>query len=218
MIDDAVRTFHCNRVKMFIGSFNDAKQAALRDADQYFIDKFLAYKGNPEVRNTMSFYVRFADTCCHWKNWSKDLYDTEQYELYCKSKPELTPLITLQKESLILKQIVNNKPITCVEPGNNVYMDLRALGAGLYEFLQLPDCHFVTYVVCLEYISWQNSGKTRINCRVPLLDLRWSGKHAVNHAFAIWWGSLKQVSPNMTVIDDVFVDKYNIINVLKENN
>jgi hypothetical protein len=75
----------------------------------------------------------------HWMPWSKDLYDTEQYESYCLSKPELAPLTVMLKESLILKKTTNNTPIASVEPGTYVHMDLRALGAGLYAFLNLPN-------------------------------------------------------------------------------
>jgi hypothetical protein len=218
LITDAVSTFHCTRVKPFIGSPTEAKEAALRDADQYYIDKFLAYKGDPQVRSSMMFYIRFADNCCHWKPWSKDLYDTQQYEQYCTLLPELTPLLVMHKESLTLKKITNQSPITTVEPGNSVYMDLRALGAGLYDFLNLPDSDFTTYVVSLEYISWYNSGHTRINCIVPSLNLRWSGRNAVSHSFVKWWGSHKEVSHNMTVINNDFIREYNIIDILKHNN
>jgi hypothetical protein len=183
LITDAVSTFHCTRVKLFVGTPEEAKEAALRDADQYYIESFLAYKGKPEVRNTINFYVRFADGCEHWMPWCKDLYDTEKYELYCSSKPELAPLTVMLKESLILKKITNNTPIASVEPGTHVYMDLRAIGAGLYEFLNLPDFDFALYVVILEYTSWQNAGRTRINCSIPSLDIRWSGRSAVYSLF-----------------------------------
>jgi hypothetical protein len=42
LITGAVSTFHCTRVKPFIGTPEEAKEAALRDADQYYIDEFLA--------------------------------------------------------------------------------------------------------------------------------------------------------------------------------
>jgi hypothetical protein len=218
LISDAVSVFHCSRVKPFVGSPMEAKEAALRDADQYYIDKFLAYRGDPEIRTSVSFYIRFADECCHWKPWSKDLFDTQQYELYCNSLPQLSSLVVMHKESLVLNKITNNTPITSVEPDNIVFMDLRAVGAGLYDLLNLPDCDFSTYVVPLEYISWQNTGHTRINCVIPLLDLRWSGRSAVNHTFVKWWGSLKEVSPEMTLINNSFIRKYDVINVIKSNN
>ena len=64
------------------GTYEEAQEAALREADQYYIEAFLAYRGNPEVRSTIVFYIRFTDKCEHWMPWSKDLHDTEQYELY----------------------------------------------------------------------------------------------------------------------------------------
>jgi hypothetical protein len=218
LVTDVVSTFHCNRVKPFIGSPEEAKEAALRDADQYYIDAFLAYRGDPQVRSSIMFYIRFADSCCHWKPWSKDLYDTQQYEIYCSSLPQLSPLIVMHKESLILKKQLNQTAITSVESGTIVYMDLRALGAGLYELLHLPDDDFSTYVVPLEYLSFQNSLHTKVNCIVPLLDLRWTGRNAVSHSFVKWWGSLRQVSAHMTIINHEFIREYNIINILQKNN
>ena len=122
------------------------------------------------------------------------------------------------KESLILKKITNDTPISSVEPGIHVYMDLRAIGAGLYEFLNLPNFDFALYVVILEYTSWQNAGRTRINCIIPSLDSRWSGRSAVNHSFVNWWGSSREVSPNMILINYNFICQYNIIEILKNNN
>ena len=83
LITDAVSVFHCNRLKPFFGSKVEAKEAALRDSEQYYIDEFIAYRGDPLIRNTVEFYIKFADGCYHWKKWSKDLFDTVQYEIFC---------------------------------------------------------------------------------------------------------------------------------------
>jgi hypothetical protein len=150
--------------------------------------------------------------------WSKDLYDTEQYKLYCKSKPEFAPLTVLLRESLVLKKVTNDTPTSSVEPGIHVYMDLRAIGAGLNEFLNLPNFDFASYIAILEYSSWQNARRTRINCIIPSLDIRWSGRSAVNHSFVNWWGSSREVSPSKTVINNDFIRQYNFIDILKNNN
>ena len=218
LVTDVVSTFHCTRVKPFFGSPAEAKEAALRDADQYYIDQFLAYKGDPLIRSSILFYIRFADGFHHWKPWSKDLFDTQQYEQYCNSLPQLSPLVVLQKQALILQRTLNRAPITSVEPGNTVYMDLRALGAGLYEFFNLPLYEFTKYVVPLEFVSWQNPSRTKINCRVPWLNLTWSGRGAVDHFFVKSWGSYKEVSNDMTLINMEFIAKYNLIEILNNNN
>ena len=46
----------------------------------------------------------------------------------------------------------------------------------------------------------------------------WTGKSAVGHTFVKWWGSLKEVSNNMTIITNDFIHDYNIVDILKENN
>jgi hypothetical protein len=97
-------------------------------------------------------------------------------------------------------------------------MDLRAIGAGLYDFLNLPECDFLIYVVVLEYTSWQNAKHTRLNCIIPALDISWSGRSVVSHSFVKWWGSAKEVSTKMNVITNAFIREYNIIDIIKNNN
>jgi hypothetical protein len=59
---------------------------------------------------------------------------------------------------------------------------------------------------------------TKFNCIIPALDIRWTGRSAVGHTFVKWWGSLKEVTNNMIVINNTFIHDYNIINIIKENN
>lgn len=58
------------------------------------------------------------------------------------------------EESLTLNKLTNSTPIHAEKPGTSVYMDLRAIGAGLYEYFNLPDSISKRYVVSLNYISW----------------------------------------------------------------
>ena len=108
----------------------------------------------------MEFYIKFSDGCHHWKVWNTDLFDTIQYEVYCKSLPQLSPLVTNKKESDILIKAINSTPITAVGPNTPIFLDLRAIGAGRYEALNLPDSDFTTYVLEGKYTAWNNSNHT----------------------------------------------------------
>jgi hypothetical protein len=119
--------------------------------DQYTIDTIIAYRGDPLLRTSMYFCVKFLDGTLQWLAWSKDLFDTQQYEAYARSLPQLYPLIVLHKEALQLMKILNRTPITVVAAGQTAYLDIRAIGAGWYEGLHLPDSDFATYVVPLIY-------------------------------------------------------------------
>jgi hypothetical protein len=52
---------------------------AMLDNDEYVIDSFLGYKGEPLERSKMDFLVRFADKTEVWLPWSKDLSNTVQF-------------------------------------------------------------------------------------------------------------------------------------------
>jgi hypothetical protein len=64
----------------------------------------------------------------------------------------------------------------------------------------------------------QNAKCTKINCIIPALDIRWTGRSAVSHTFVKWWGSSKEVNNNMIVINNAFIHDHNIVNIIKENN
>ena len=217
LISDAISVYHVNRLKSFYGSKEQAYDAALRDADQYLIEQFIAYKGDPNIRTSIYFYIKFADGTYCWKPWSKDLFDTQQYEKFCSEVPELSQLVVLQKEATILRNILNSKPITEVKPGTTVFLDLRAIGAGWYQSLNLPNCDFTVYVVPLTYKSWRNAEHTRIDSVIPSLKMEWSGRNAVNHFFVKSWGNNLVLSPNMTLISLDFIQEYDLIARLKQN-
>ena len=211
LVTDAISVYHVNRLKPFIGSHEQAKEAALRDTEQYYIDTFIAYRGDPLLRLTVEFYIKFADGCYHWKPWSQDLFDTMQYETFCSKISQLQPLVVRYKESVILMRDLNTRPILSIKPGDQVFLDLRAIGAGWYDSLQLPNCDFMVYVVPLIYISWGNSQQTRINCMIPSLRIEWRGRSAVNHFFVKSWGSHTILTDNMTLVTNDFINQHNLI-------
>jgi hypothetical protein len=214
LITDAIHEVHSDRLKYFFGSAEQAREAALRDNDQYDIDHFVTYKGDPLVRTSIIFYIKFRDGANHWRQWSKDLYDTVQYEDFCKSLPQLAPLVVLQREATILMRQINKTPIVEIQEGLTVFLDLRAIGAGWFSGLNLPNPDFSTYVIPLIYKNFQKKDRTTINCIIPALRIQWFGRNAVNHYFIKMWGTSSIFQPNMTLITSDMITTYSIIESL----
>ncbi len=211
LITDAISVFHSNRVKIFIGTRDQAYDAALRDTEQYEIAEFIAYRGEPTQRTSMEFYIRFSDGCFHWKTWSMDLFDTVKYEEFCSSIPVLFPLIFPLKLALQEIREINIKPILSVSEGTQVYMDLRGIGCDWYENLNIPESVFSVYVVPLIYGQYQGTNQTKITCTIPSLNIHWHGRAAVNHYFVRAYGSNKTLLDNMTLCTHEFIAKHNLI-------
>ena len=111
-------------------------------------------------------------------------------------------------------QNINRSPITVVDIGQTTYLDIRAIGAGWYQGLYLPNSDFSIYVIPLEYRSWQDSAHTRLNCVIPSLKIQWTGRNAVNHSFVKMWGSQVSLSDKMTLITLEFIKQYKLIEKL----
>jgi hypothetical protein len=202
MVEKKVIVLHANRLKIFIGTKDEAYKVALLDNDQYVVVKYLAYRGDPDTRSTVEFEIYYQDNTTSWLTWSQDLYSTIQYEDFCSSRPELRPLLYKQTEAQADKTKINKKPITTVKPGDTVYVDLRYYGFAWYESLLLPDSAHVLYVVEMLYIDLSSS-KRKITAKCILFD----EVLVFDHYTVVRFGSNKNVN-DMKLIDAKFCIQY----------
>jgi hypothetical protein len=201
-----VKVFHVTRLKMFHGSYDEAYRLAMLDNDQYSIRRFVSYRGNPTLRTTMEFEIEFEDGSCVWLPWSKDIFDTVQYEEYCRSRPELLFLLHDVKTAAQLRKELNNTPITEVQPGDTVYVDLRCYGATWYASLPIPDPFHTTYLLEYKYISWVGKRKLKLKAGCKVFDETF----VVDHEFVRSYGSNKILpnDPKTKLIDKDFIEEY----------
>jgi hypothetical protein len=193
------------RLKIFHGTKEEALQLARLDNDQYVIDKIQAYRGYPLVRTSMEFEVKFADGNTVWLPWSVDLFTTVQYEEYCRSLPELRPLILSAKDAEKELKILNITAIDIVQPGDTVYVDIRCYHYLWYQSLGLPDPDHTTYVVTYYYTNFSGKYRRKIIAKCAIFD----EVHTVDHAFVRSYGAIKVFKgDNMVLVDKEFVVKY----------
>jgi hypothetical protein len=94
-------TLHMDRLKPFFGPKEEAWEMVMLDQDQHTVEAILAHRGDPLERTTMEFEVAFRDGSTVWLPWSKDIFDTMQYEDYCRAR---RPLHTLMYKSAQVKE------------------------------------------------------------------------------------------------------------------
>jgi hypothetical protein len=158
-----IMKLHVSRLKIFHGTKQEAIKVAQLDNDEYEIDKFLAYKGDPLHRKRMDFLIRFCDGAELWLPWSLDLYNTIPYETFCRANPELRPLLFPAKKAQEDIARLQQSVISEVYPGAIVFVDLRSYGSDWYDQLDLPNKYQTKYVVEYMYLDFLESN-TRIRC------------------------------------------------------
>ena len=211
-----VHTFHVERLKLFTGGREKAEGVALLDHDQYQVDRILYYRGNPLIRTTMEFFIRYGDGDERWVTWSKDLFDTVQYEEYCRATPPLFPLLFTAKEAQRRIAEINNTDITEVTTGDTVYVDLRARGgATWYNDIGLPHAERVMYVLKCTYTRWAlKNSKRRIYIHCEVTNEEW----VADHYFVRAYGMCREVVPAaMVVVDKKLCRQYPSILPSKQN-
>ena len=198
-----IKTFHVDQVKLFAGTRAAAEELSQTDADQHLILEFTAYIGDPQLRTTCEFEVRFADGSLLWLAWSDDLFTTVQYETFCRENRELFPLlfrVTAAKKHITA---VKDQPISTVGPGSTAYLLLRNVCPYWYDTLQLEDPYHIQYVVPIRYTDWtKTTTKKFIAAEIPLF-LHHCPR--LDNYFVTFYGSITELRPAMVVIDDDFL-------------
>ncbi len=85
-------------LKPFTGSLEEAFDAARSDDDQYVIVKIVDYRGDPEIRSEMEFFVHFEDDDIVWIRYNTDLASSIPFQDYISMHRELEPLTVTSAE------------------------------------------------------------------------------------------------------------------------
>jgi hypothetical protein len=198
------KSFYVEDLKIFHGSKEEAQKAALHDQDQYEVDQLLAYRGDPHTRTTMQFLVRFKDQSEVWLSWSDDLFNTVQYEEFCRSKPELFQLIYRANLAKAQAADINKTPIDPGWVNQTVYVDIRSYGASWYEEINLPNKDFGVYVVPFYYEKLE-----RRNFRIVAFCEIFNERFSLDHLFVKEYGSNTVYDQTrMTLINSEFILKF----------
>jgi hypothetical protein len=172
------------------------------DNDQYVILTFHAYTGDIERRSTMKFDVEFVDGTREWLSFSKELFQTEQFEEFVNKNSELLLLKHTVEVARVISREINSAPITVVAPGDVVFVDLRQYGSDWYEILGLEEYQYRKYVLQFEYGEWRgrNKRKIEISCDLTM------DEYVVGHLWIQQFGSTKNFdATRMILIDAQFI-------------
>ena len=203
-----VQTFFVEHCKPYIGGSREkAIELARIDADQYVIESILAHRGDPHMRTSMEFYVKFQDDeKPRWRVWDRDLFNSQQYADYCKSKPALFQLVFDERISKDSARRLNSENITEVKPGDKVFLDLRFYGTEWYRQVNLPEKDFKTYVVECVYQNWvPRSNQRKITAFVSITD----DLFTFDHVDVFEYGSVKVFDQDsMVLVDNFLIRKF----------
>jgi hypothetical protein len=168
------KMFHVSRLKPFFGTREEALEIAKLDKNQYKIESFNWFTGNPHVRGSLEFNVTFEDGTINMP-YSQDLADSAQFDEYVKSNKILKPLAYVTvKESKDAIKALSKITITTVKPGDKGYLHLRyydGRNKAWYDSVGFPEKE-KNYVVEIVFAEWKNKTQTMIKFVVPILKIK----------------------------------------------
>lgn len=171
-------TLNLKDVSIFCTDEESAQKMANYDHDQHQVDVIIGHRGNPELRTSMVFLVRFADLEVVEKLFKPDLCNTKQFSDYCTARPELQQLLMPAKQAELWKKKEQKAPInrSLAFPGHIVFIDLRSWGPGKWyaEEVSLPHKDTLTYVLECRYGEYVDVYCKRIRAYFPALDATWN--------------------------------------------
>ena len=199
-----VQVFDVQALNIFAATKEEAVNLAMADINHYEIADILLARGDPMKRTTMEFFIRFMDDTEVWVPLNKDLFDLPVYEDFVRARPPLSPL--LYPAAAVPKYIrdLNKPPITEVQPGDSVFVDLRSWGPLWYATLGLPDADAITYVVACRYSHWVKHSKA-LALECPVLQ----ETHSVTRHFVLWYGRCTVFDPDtMRLVDAALLSQF----------
>jgi hypothetical protein len=199
LLKDVNEVLHVERVKIFVGSDEDAMKMAQLDQDQFEILTILAHRGDPALRSKMEFLVQFKDMEEHWLEFSPDISTTVQFGNYCHSKPYLKSLLVTVAQATEEKARVNKTPIVEVKKGDACYVPLEHWGSNWYVARNLPSCDRQLYVVQAKYGKLSDK-KRKIEVAFPIFN----EVRDVQHQWILDWGYLDHLPHDAILVDSTF--------------
>ena len=168
--------FHVERVKPFFGTYAQALDIARHDQHQYLIEAINFFTGNPFVRSSMTFNVRFEDGTITMP-YGDDLAQSQQFEQFVWANPALFPLRFTAKQALQEVSKINKLAIADFQPGDKAFLDLRyydGRSSSWFDSLELPRSTptlpvsvNLMYVTPIVFTRWLNAKRTEIEASVP---------------------------------------------------
>jgi len=203
LIQGDIKIFHVTRLKPFIGTKDEAFQLALRDNDQFEVDKIIAHRGDPKTRTTMEFEIRFMDGSCKWLPYSSDIFQMLQFEDYCREQPGLYFLSYNVKAAAEAIKAINKMPITLIQPGDVVYVDIRTYNDAWFQTIGLPDMFHIRYVVEWHITQWKKE-PLQLFAYCPLFHTY----YVVHHEGALNWCRWKVLGETDVLLTDQWIREY----------
>lgn len=202
------KVFPVDVLVLFTGTEQEASKISQMDDDSYVLMEVLFHRGNPEMRTSLEFLVRFEDDDIpFWRPYDADLGSTEQLLKYCLSKPELSLLNRTAEEAKNFLVAINREKIVEVECGDEVYLDIRQwdykTNLRLFNNLNLEYKDSKTYVVKAKYRRLSANGR-KINLYVPIFNESYDR----DHKFVYLYGRVKVLDDKMILVDENFIEKY----------
>jgi hypothetical protein len=210
VIQHTKAVFHVSTIKPYFGSLEAAKRAALLDFDQFEIVAVLNYVGEPESRKTIEFQIQYADGDVLWKLWDTDLFNCQAYEVFCEARPELWSCALTVEVARRERMILNRAAIQGLTEGEEILVDLRALGAMWYNGYgidsldpPLPNEDTSMYVVVFKVGKFSNSDrKVTVHCATLDVNVVW------NADMCKCWGQYRHLETHMTRVDAEFLEEH----------
>ena len=215
LVTGIVKPFYAGRLSLYTGSKEDALKGARADTDQHLVERISGYRGDTDSRETMEFFVEFSDGDSLWKRFDRDLSGTAQLESYCKSLPQLAPLLSNATEVSKHKSLLSKTMTIDTHPeGTVIFTDLRARALFEPEWylpLKLEEKDIRNRYVRLTVGKNVSVPGTKKGSRVELIDEAFSLAHRVGPYFLYVHGTVRDIDDlpqHSEIVDAAFAREH----------
>ena len=215
IVNKQIKVFHVSDVMPvnLDTPFEELYEVAKRDSNEYEVLKVINFKGDPMKRgDELQFLMLFeGDVEPVWQKWSPDLMKNDKIQEFCEEHICLEVLLMTAAEAhkLVGKLRLEQISSCGITTGDVVYVDLKTWsmfdGGAWYESLELPQAYEKQYVVKGTYTKAKNGDKGR---QIGIKFDVFNETQDQNLSFVKWYGSCKELTSDMILVDEDFILKY----------
>ena len=214
------KEYHVSKVALWIGTEEEAEEAAKWDNDVYVVKKVLAHRGNIYVKTHMEFLLEYNDGEKTWMPYGKrkDMIDSnlEALNIYCIHTPELCTFCMNEREARkYIRENTRKLDEIDIKVGDVFYLDIRwyswvkeaADRNTWFQDLALPNKDVTIYVSKCKAGVKVNNGK-----QVKIYDTTLGDELLFNSYDLLRFAYRKEVG-DCVLVDEEMVERYKMNNL-----
>lgn len=205
---DDIKLLHIDRLMIFVGDDKTALEEAIKNENEYSVLNVLGFQGDPTRRNTIQFFIKFADGDEIYVPFSQNIISNDLVHKFIMSHRYLP--IRLLLGGIDSVQHMRERCLSVTIPisyeYHKFYLNMRYYGTWYDQRIDLPDRHSINYYVEANFSRMRNHKNKDIAMHIPIFNT----KVFVDYFIVEYWANVTTLMQDEILLTPQLCKKYDL--------